>query len=188
MPDLDPRRSSTWQGAFAALPQVAPGRDAWPGIAARTPTPARGSTRIARFARRPGFGLALAASLMLALTAMLRFAALPPGDVPGTAHDSAIAASLEDLYAQSFRLESLLLLARDDRVLSASAANVGAELDARTAAIDAALAQPGLSGQQQLQLWRLRIDALREAGAFQSNRRWLAAHGERYDGALVRID
>ncbi|KAG1222901.1 hypothetical protein G6F68_020505 [Rhizopus microsporus] len=35
---------------------------------------------------------------------------------------------------------------------------------------------------------RERIDALRTSVAFESNRRWLAAHGEGYDGALVRVD
>ena len=96
--------------------------------------------------------------------------------------------NLETLYAESAQLEGLLALARDDSVASGAAAEVGADLDAELARIDAALRQPGLDANGQLTLWRARVDTLRSAVSFESTRRWLAVHGERYDGALVRVD
>jgi len=65
---------------------------------------------------------------------------------------------------------------------------LSSELDARITAIDAALMQPGLSPERQLWLWRGRVEALRSLTSFESNRRWLAANGERYDGAIARVD
>jgi len=65
---------------------------------------------------------------------------------------------------------------------------VGADLDRELARIDARLRQPGLDAPAQLALWRARVDTLRAAVGFESTRRWLAVHGERYDGALVRVD
>jgi hypothetical protein len=32
------------------------------------------------------------------------------------------------------------------------------------------------------------VDTLRSTVGFETTRRWLAANGERYDGALVRVD
>ncbi|MCW5582161.1 MAG: hypothetical protein KIS72_12540, partial [Luteimonas sp.] len=94
----------------------------------------------------------------------------------------------ERLYAESAQLESLLAVARDERVSSGTAAALSGELETRLASIDAALMQPGLSRDQQLALWRQRVDGLRMLTSFESNRRWLAAQGTRYDGALVAID
>ena len=48
--------------------------------------------------------------------------------------------------------------------------------------------QPGLSRARQLALWRERIEVLRSVVGFEGTRLWLAAHGERYDGALVQVD
>jgi hypothetical protein len=48
--------------------------------------------------------------------------------------------------------------------------------------------QPGLSPSRQAALWRERVQALRAFAGFESTRRWLAANGERYDGALARVD
>ncbi|HEY0503600.1 MAG TPA: hypothetical protein VGD42_08900 [Lysobacter sp.] len=116
----------------------------------------------------------------------------PPIDVsPST--NTAVAATtpvdpLPRLYAESAQLEALVALARDDRVASASGAVLTGELDARIGLIDAALSQSDLSPAQRSALWRQRIDALRELAGVESTERWLAAQGERLDGALVRVD
>jgi hypothetical protein len=102
------------------------------------------------------------------------------------AKDSA-AATLQPLYAESARLETLLSLARDDRVASASAALLADELDARVAAIDASLVQPDLDDGERLRLWQARVDALRQAAGFESTQRLLAAQG-RSDAMLVSVD
>ena len=61
-------------------------------------------------------------------------------------------------------------------------------LEARLSAVDAALAQPALTSQRRLELWRERVSALRAYAGFESTRRALAASGERYDAMLVSID
>jgi hypothetical protein len=95
---------------------------------------------------------------------------------------------MEPLYAESARLEALLALARDDRVASATAVALGSDFEARLSGIDAALAQPSLTTQRRLELWKDRVSALRNYASFESNRRALAASGERYDAMLVSID
>ena len=95
---------------------------------------------------------------------------------------------MEPLYAESARLEALLALARDDRAASATAVALGSDFEARVAGIDAALAQPSLSAQRRLELWRERVSALRAYASFESTQRALAANGERYDAMLVSID
>ena len=95
---------------------------------------------------------------------------------------------LERLYAESAQLEALLSLARDDRVSSGSAAALASDFDAQVASIDAELVQPGITGDRRVQLWRERVDALRQVTAFESTQRLLAAQGERYDARLVSID
>lgn len=98
------------------------------------------------------------------------------------------AAELERLYAESAQLEGLLALARGDGVANGAAAALAGELDARVADIDAALVQPSLSPARRIALWRERVDALRQAAAFESTQRLLAARGEQYDAMLVSID
>jgi hypothetical protein len=95
---------------------------------------------------------------------------------------------MEPLYAESARLEALLALARDDRVASATAVALGSDFEARVAGIDAALAQPALTKQRRLELWKDRVSALRAYASFESTQRALAASGERYDAMLVSID
>lgn len=90
---------------------------------------------------------------------------------------------LDALYAESARLEALLALARDDRVASAGAALLSAELDAQVASIDMRLAQPGLDDAQRTALWQARVDALRQAAGFESTQRVLASQGD--GGALL---
>src|SRR5690606_34074021 len=110
-----------------------------------------------------------------------------PGKTPAGAAEAAkdgIAASaaptagatrLQDLYAESARLEALLSVARDDRVASASAAMLSSELDARIAAIDATLARTDLADAERLQLWQERVVVLRQAAGFESTQRLLAS-------------
>lgn len=114
----------------------------------------------------------------------------PTLEAPSTA-DTAVttpADPLPRLYAESAQLEALVALARDDRVASASGAVLAGELDAHIGLIDAALSQPDLSPAQRSALWQQRVDALRELAGVESTERWLASHGERLDGALVRVD
>ncbi|MBC7988495.1 MAG: hypothetical protein H7Y19_02785, partial [Luteimonas sp.] len=97
-------------------------------------------------------------------------------------------AEFERLYAESAQLEAVLAMARDDRVASGPAAALSDELDAYLTSIDAALSQPALPRSQRLALWDQRVDALRQVAGFASTQRWLAANGDRYDGALVSVD
>ena len=183
-----------WHDAFAALPLEAAPADAWAALSHRLD-----ATRRRRWLRV--LPLATAAALLLALApAWLQRqdgerpagqAAQPVADSrPG---DRALpadvdAASLDRLYAESARLAALLQHARDSRVASGTAAALSAELDARLGAIDLALMQPGLDQPRRLQLWGQRVQLLRTFAGFEGTRRWLAANGERYDGALVQVD
>lgn len=98
------------------------------------------------------------------------------------------AAELEPLYAQSAQLESLLEMARDNRVASGPVAALADELDAQVAGIDAALIQPGLPDQRRSELWGERVDTLRQLVGVEATQRLLAAHGQQYHAALVSID
>jgi len=183
MPDAThPIPHHDWRDAFAALPLDPPPADGWSRVAARLD---------ARRRRSLPLWLATAAALVLAVALpwQLRGPAPAPGN-DATNAPATIAATdpLQALQAESARLEALLQLARDERVSSATAAVLAGELDARVASIDAALMQPSLSADQQRVLWQDRVDALRSVAGFEGTRRWLAANGGRYDGALVRID
>ena len=175
-----------WNDAFAALPLENPPGDGWSRLSAQW-----------HARRRPRWvpRLAIAAALVLAvaLPLGLRQRLQPAADgAPASVATASQAPSqpqtLDQLYAESARLEAVLQYARDDRVSSAAAAAVAGDMDARIATIDRALMQPGLSPEQQLWLWRNRVDALRSQAGFESTRRWLAANGGRYDGAVARVD
>lgn len=201
MPDFNPPRPRhdvhpprDWAEAFSALPLETAPADAWERVAAALAAP-----HPARRGRQPW--LLAAAVALLALVAFWRLQPAPDASAPaGTPRVAQVqpaaagargdidAATLDQLYAESARLEALLQVARDPRVASGTAAAVSMDLDARVAAIDAALMRPGLTPAQQTALWRERVQALRVLTGFESTRRWLAAHGERYDGALVRVD
>ena len=180
-----PQAPRDWHDAFAALPAEASPAGGWNAIAARLD------------ARRPRarwpLWAASAAAVVLAVALPWRLqtpttdTAQPP---PSAATAAAPAAGdpFERLYAESAQLESLLAVARDERVSSGTAAALSGELETRVASIDAALMQPGLSRDQQLALWQERVDSLRALTGFESNRRWLAAQGAHYDGALVAVD
>lgn len=196
----DGRVPGDWNAAFAAMPLERPDTDAWADIAARMPASRLPSSRtpspwIAR--------VAIAAALALAVVVPLRMldpatpaaddargtqVASTPSTSTSTQAPTPAGDSLETLYAQSAQLEGLLALARDENVATGAAIEVGADLDYELARIDAQLRQPGLDPTRQLALWRARVDTLRSAVSFESTRRWLAANGERYDGALVQVD
>jgi hypothetical protein len=95
--------------------------------------------------------------------------------------------ALAPLYAESARLEALLALARDGGVANGGAAIVAGALDAEVARIDASLGDTSLSDAQRLELWRARVEALRQAAGFESTQRLLAAYG-RSDSRLVSAD
>lgn len=190
MPDATPfpPPPHNWQAAFAALPAGSPPEGGWSRVRHRL------DARHARHARhrRPAW-FAAAAALLLAVALPWQLqrtpgVALPPAEADAAAKIAANDDPLQRLYAESGQLESLLQLARDDRVASGTAAAMAGELDARIASIDAALMQPDLPRPRQLQLWQDRVDALRSAAGFEGTRRWLAAQGTRYDAALVQID
>ena len=102
--------------------------------------------------------------------------------------DIPASSDLEPLYAQSAQLESLLAMARDERVASGASAALSDALDTRVAVIDAALIQPGLSDAQRSDLWGQRVDALQQLVGIETTNRLYAARGQRYDAALVTID
>ena len=56
------------------------------------------------------------------------------------------------------------------------------------AAIDGALAQPGLDPPRAHALWAERVQALQALASFEGTRRWLAVNGEQYDGVLVQVN
>lgn len=193
MPDFTSRPHDPpgdWHEAFAALPLEAAPDGGWAAISGRLD----GARRRRRWSTR-AFPLAAAATLLLAVAAT--WLTWPARQAPGPAQQQPLADAtkppadddaLAGLQAESARLEALLDYARDPRVASGTAAAIATELDARMAVIDAALMQPGLPPQRQAELWRERVQALRAFAGFESNRRWLAANGARYDGALVRVD
>jgi hypothetical protein len=188
MPD-DNRNSTAhgapadWGAAFAAMPLERPDRDAWPQVSARLHTRSRATWPVR---------LAIAAALALAVILPFRLMGPVRTDAPATVATTpakpAPTDALEALYAESAQLESLLAVARDDRMSSGAAAEVAVDLDNQLARIDAQLADTSLPRDRQLVLWQQRVDTLRESVGFESTRRWLAAQGQRYDGALMRVD
>ena len=140
--------------------------------------------------------LAAAAALLLAIapawwsrTATEATVSQPARAVADATQPGAGAATLDRLHAESAQLEALLQYARDPRVASGDRGR-----DFRRARC------PGRLDRRRLDATRLvavapgarfgneRVDVLRSFAGFESTRRWLAANGERYDGALVRVD
>ena len=185
MPDATTRNAmpQSWNEGFAALPLERPDADSWNRITARLD---------ARRRQRWSAWLAAAAALVLAVALPWRqwqqqdhAVETAKVTVPTTV---APTETLEQLQAESAQLEALLAMARDERVSSAAAASVANDLDGQLADIDAALMQPDLTLAPQRALWRERVQTLRTVVGFEGTRRLLAAQGERYDGALVRVD
>lgn len=191
MPDhpSEARPPRDWAQAFAALPPETPPADGWRAVSARLDA-----------RRRPRWPLWMAAAAVLMLAVGVPWRLSPPGsetNPPATPASLAGRAAgptqagdgdLAQLQAESARLEALLAFARDERVSSATAALLAEQMDDDLAAIDAALMQPGLPIETRRALWQQRVDGLRAVTGFESNRRWLAAQGTRYDAALVAVD
>jgi hypothetical protein len=218
MPDSrlqHPSSPSDWTEAFATLPLEAPAASAWPAIArrldarrrARWPLWLATAAALALVAvvplqrladdrvARPGDSAIVDAGSRAAPASAVSGAvgddvgvATADRPLPTGAVDRPDRTEFERLYAESAQLEAVLAMARDDRVASGPAAALSDELDAYLTSIDAALSQPALPRSQRLALWDQRVDALRQVAGFASTQRWLAANGDRYDGALVSVD
>jgi hypothetical protein len=114
--------------------------------------------------------------------------ALPPNAVlVGDTDADATTREMEMLYAASAQLETLLTYTRDPRVETGPAAALSSEIHTRLAKIDARLAQPGLSSNEQFALWHARVGTLRQAVAVESELRALSAEGRGYEGKLVEV-
>ena len=96
--------------------------------------------------------------------------------------------SLDDLRAESARLEALAALVRDDRVASGPAMVLAADAEDRVRLIDAALSRTDPGDASQLDLWMRRVAALRELAGVEGTNRWLAANGESLEGAIALVD
>ena len=114
--------------------------------------------------------------------------AAAPDDAAPDPRASELREQVAALQAQSAQLETLLAMARDDRVASASGAALGVEFDRRIGRIDASLSQPGLPDLDRVALWQARVSTMRELAGIETTQRWLQSSGERYDGALVSVD
>ncbi|WP_271679468.1 MULTISPECIES: hypothetical protein [Thermomonas] len=217
LPAAAPARPARWPWGVAMaaslllaalLPWRLPAPSAGdPGIATgaiavseATPTPAQALDRAPEPARmqpvaqstRPE---ARAPTLVASGTRMRPSSASGPRTTPShpasqvaTTQDAATADALDGLYARSAQLESLLALARDERVASGAAAALTETLEARVATVDAALSQPDLSTAQRTSLWDTRVEALQQLVGIEATQRLYAARGQSYDAALVTID
>jgi RNA polymerase sigma-70 factor (ECF subfamily) len=139
------------------------------------PSTAAPSTAIHDTASRPGTD-AIASSTSAGTTAATVDASNDRAD------------TLMQLQAESARLEALIAMTRDDRVGSAAATVMSDELGQRIGLIDAGLTQNALPLDQREALWRERVRTLRDLAGVETTQLWLAAQGERYDGALVSVD
>ncbi|RPE80936.1 hypothetical protein EDC50_0103 [Vulcaniibacterium tengchongense] len=160
---------------------LAPGR-------AAAPVPVRADAATERLAAVPAARSAPGGDAGTEMPGPAAAASAGERAVAAAAPGNADAGALRELQAESARLEALIALARDERVMSARDAALSDALGARVGAIDAALSQPRLDAQARDALWRQRVSALRELAAIETTQRWLAARGERYDGALVAVD
>ena len=185
MPDATrPMPPHDWRDAFAALPLEPPPADGWSRVAARLD---------ARRRRNLPLWLATAAALVLAVALpwQLQRGPAPAPERGATNAPATIAATdpLQALYAESARLETLLQLARDERVSSGHRG--GARRRTRRPRGQHRRRADAAGAAAQTSSWRCgsdRVDALRSVAGFEGTRRWLVANGSRYDGALVRID
>ncbi|WP_368561689.1 hypothetical protein [Pseudoxanthomonas sp. UTMC 1351] len=94
---------------------------------------------------------------------------------------------LENLYAESARLEAILAQLEEPRAGSATMTALSAELQDRIADIDGALSQPDMPSASQLDLWQQRVDALRQLTGVETTQRWMAAQGTATEGPLAQV-
>lgn len=161
--------------ALAQMPSEAPDRDAWPLL----------SRQLGARRRAPRWPLALAASLVLGLLA-LPVSLRAPFAPATTANSGAVAersARLASLMSESQRLERMVA-ASDTGASSATAAAMSLEYEDGLHTLDTAL-ESNRDPARQLDLWRQRVQLLREAAAVETSRRYLASEGRNFDVALV---
>jgi hypothetical protein len=121
-------------------------------------------------------------------------ASMQPDAVPanavlvGDVDADATGREMEMLYSASAQLETLLAYTRDPRVETGPAAALSSQIHSRLAKIDARLSLPDLSAREQYALWQARVGTLRQAVAFESELRALAAEGQGYEGQLVEVN
>jgi hypothetical protein len=108
-------------------------------------------------------------------------AARPTGDI-GPAKVAAPTATdpLDALYAESAQLEAVLARLPESRMANAATEALSAGLQEQVASIDMALSQAALSDDTQAQLWRARVDTLRQLTGVETTQRWQVARGESY--------
>jgi len=211
------RATDSWHEAFAALPLEAPPADAWPKLAPHLAPPRRHPRRALSWAIAAcTAALAALPALLLvrhagptqesatpAATTRIPARAAQAGAVgvhadarpdPAAAGGASAAGSppahvaLDQLQAESARLEALLAeLSVDGPVDGAQLALVLA-LQAQVGEVDAALAAPALAADARAELWQRRVALLRELAAVASDQRWDALFADassRY--ALVQV-
>ena len=161
--------------ALRALPLDAPDRSAWPQFAAHIAARQRPSRT-----RRVAW-LAVAASIAVGLLV----AGFGPWRTTATEGATAQAGSIATLMAESAQLERLLAAANDDTEGNASTLVLALQMEDRLRAVDAELAEPGLTEARRLALWRQRVDVLHVAAGLASTRRYYAAQGQAAEPTLV---
>jgi hypothetical protein len=96
-------------------------------------------------------------------------------------------ARLENLHAESARLEAVLAQLQEPSAASATAAALSADLQDRIADIDGVLSQSDIPSTSQLDLWQQRVDALRQLTGVETTQRWMAAQGTATEGPLAQV-
>lgn len=182
--------TDTGRAATVAVQAAAPGQRRTPAASAPVALAQRTPRGAARAAPAASDGERAAASAPdTGSPATTAVASAQDGTAAdGIAGVAGNAAALARLQSESAQLESLVALARDDRVGSGAATLMSAELDHGIAAIDAALSATGVGETERIALWQQRVDALRALAGVEGSQRWYAARGERYEDALVRVD
>jgi len=189
MPDSAAGAGPSLADAFAALPLETPERSAWPVLAARIDAAAAAR----RTPRRRGWLLAVAAAAALGAIALLprgvhdTVSPPPAATVATTPVPAAQPATLDELMAESARLDYFVQTVSDDQANSAAATALALEYEARVQGIDSALSDPGLSADARADLWTRRVDLLREYAGLRGTTQWLAAQGNELDGDLVAV-
>jgi len=165
--------------AFAALPQEAPERSAWPLLEQRI--------LAAQPRRTPRWPYALAAAAVLALAAVMPGMLDSGSPAPATPFVAAVEnpVPLDALMAESAQLEMFISAASSDDMASASGTLVSLAFEDRLQRVDSALSDPAISDGDRELLWQQRVSLLREYAGVQGTRQWLAAQGATLDGAVV---
>lgn len=185
MPDIQPRDNEIGIAeAFGRLPLETPDRSAWPLLAERI------AAAPPRSRPRPRWPFLLATAAVLALAAVmpgLLNHPVPTGPAtPDVIADTTSAdVSLQALMSESAQLEYLIGAVSNDEMASANAAALGLEFEERLQRLDTALSDPRLDPDNRSLLWQRRVALLRDYAGLLGTTQWLAAQGDRLDGALV---